>query len=415
MSNKLSQELQERGFIKQFSGDSLEEIVDGEKRTFYLGVDPTADSIHVGNLTVYMLMRHLADAGHKIILLVGGGTGLLGDPKETEERELSDAGKIAERAEKLKKQVSNLLDTDVKVVNNADWLKNLGLIDFMRDIGKHFTINQMIKKEIIAKRLADKNPISYTEFAYAPMQGYDFLHLFKNNNCEVQVGGSDQWGNIISGVELIHKKEKATAYALTAPLIIDKTTGRKFGKSEGNAVWLDPEMTTPYQFYQFWLNVDDADVIERLKIFTLLSLNEIVELEKEVKNNPKARNAQKTLAYEVAKFVHGEEASKNVKGVSEILFGNRNINEITSEEAEILKTEAPKTKVRVGADIINVLLSTHLSNSKSETRKLIEAGGISINNIQIESENHVLTDNDFVNDIALLRKGKKNLVVLLRS
>ncbi len=412
---KLSQELQDRGFIKQFSGESLEEILDGEKRTVYLGVDPTADSIHIGNLTVYMLMRRLADAGHKIILLVGGGTGLLGDPKETEERQLSDPNKVAKRAEKLKNQVSNLLDTNVTVVNNADWLKNLGLIEFMRDIGKHFTINQMIKREIIAKRLADENPISYTEFAYAPMQGYDFLHLFKNYNCEVQVGGSDQWGNIMSGVELIRRKEGVTAYALTAPLITDKSTGKKFGKSEGNAVWLDTNMTSTYQFYQFWLNVDDADVIDRLKIFTLLPLEDIAKLEEEVKANPSARAAQKTLAYEVTKFVHGDTAAKNAQGVSEILFGGKELEEITQEEVEILKAEAPTAQVAPDTNIIDVLVTSALASSKGEARKLVEGGGVSVNNTKVEDEEYALTKEDFVNNIALLRKGKKNLCVLLHG
>ncbi len=411
---KLSQELQERGFIKQFSGESLEEILDGEKRTVYLGVDPTADSIHIGNLTVYMLMRHLADAGHKIILLIGGGTGLLGDPKETEERQLSDANKIATRAEKLKTQVSTLLNTNVTIVNNADWLKNLGLIEFMRDIGKHFTVNQMIKKEIIAKRLADENPISYTEFAYAPMQGYDFLYLFKNNNCNVQVGGSDQWGNIMSGVELIRKKEGVEAYAITTPLITDKATGKKFGKSEGNAVWLDANMTSPYQFYQFWLSVDDSDVVERLRIFTLLSTKEIAELEKEVAKNPAERKAQKTLAYEVTKFVHGEPAAESAKGVSEILFGGKDITEITDTEVKILKTEAPTAQVAPNTNIIDVLVTSALVSSKGEARKLVEAGGVSVNNTKIEDAEYTLKEEDFSNNIAILRKGKKNLQVLLR-
>lgn len=398
---KLSQELQDRGFINQFSGESLEEIVDGEKRTVYLGVDPTADSIHIGNLTVYMLMRHLADGGHKIILLVGGGTGLLGDPKDTEERELPDESQITERAEKLKSQVSALLDTEVTVVNNADWLKSLSLIDFMRNIGKHFTVNQMIKKEIIAKRLRDESPISYTEFAYAPLQGYDFLHLFKNHNCDVQVGGSDQWGNIMSGVELIRKKESATAYALTAPLITDKATGRKFGKSEGNAVWLSADMTSPYKFYQFWLNVDDSDVVDRLKIFTLLHFEEISKLEEAVKANPAAREAQKTLAYEVTKFIHGETAAENAKGVSEILFGGRDVESITTEEVDILKAEAPTLHVSENVDIVDALVEAKLAGSKTEARKLVENGGASIS--------------EFANDIAILRKGKKNLSVLLRT
>ncbi len=408
---KLSEELKVRGFINQFSGTSLEEIVDGEKRTFYLGVDPTAESIHIGNLTVYMMMRHIADAGHNIILLIGGGTALLGDPRDTEERALSDEGEVERRAGKLNSQVSKLLNTEVVTVNNADWLKNLGLIDFMRDIGKHFTINQMIKKDIIAQRLSNESPISYTEFAYAPMQGYDFLHLFKNHNCEVQVGGSDQWGNMMSGVELIRKKEGGTAFVLTVPLIIDKSSGRKFGKSEGNAIWLDAAMTSPYAFYQFWLNVSDEDVVERLKIYTLLTLDEIAGLEEQMRQAPQERKTQKTLAYEVTKFVHGEDSSIGVQAVSDVLFGNKDIDELSDADIAMLKSEAPTMAVNSGT-LVDILVESELSSSKTEARKMIDQGAVSISRVKILDVDFDITEDDFTNGIALLRKGKKNLVVL---
>ncbi len=409
---KLNEHLKARGFINQFSGDSLEKILDGEKRTVYLGVDPTADSIHIGNLTVYMMMRHIADAGHKVILLVGGGTALLGDPKETTERELSDEAQVAQRAEKLRKQVSGLLDTDVQIVNNADWLKGLGLVDFMRDIGKLLTVNQMIKKEIIAKRLKDENPISYTEFAYAPMQGYDFLHLFENHNCTVQVGGSDQWGNMMTGVEIIKKRVGGEAFVLTAPLIVDKATGRKFGKSEGNAVWLDPEMTSPYAFYQFWLNVSDDDVEERLKIYTLLSLEEISEFMRQMQEAPQERVAQKALAYEVTKFVHGEGAAESARSVSEVLFGGKELSELSKEEVGMLKTEAPTYKINNGDKLIDVLAQSELVSSKTEARKMIEQGAVSLSGVKITDIDFDITDADMENGVAILRRGKKELRVL---
>ncbi len=409
---KLSGELKARGFINQFSGESLEKILDGEKRTFYLGVDPTADSIHIGNLTVYMMMRHIADAGHNIILLVGGGTALLGDPRDTQERALSDETEVIERVEKLKRQVSGLLDTEVEVVNNADWLTKLGLIDFMREIGKLLTINQMIKKEIIAKRLADESPISYTEFAYAPLQGYDFLHLYQKYDCTVQVGGSDQWGNMMTGVEIIKKKIGGEAFVLTAPLIVDKASGRKFGKSEDNAVWLNPEMTSPYVFYQFWLNVSDEDVIERLKIYTLLGLSEVAELEKKTQEAPQERAAQKALAYEVTKFVHGEETTNSAKAVSEVLFGGKEEAELSETEVEILKNEAPTYKINSEDTLVDVLVGSELVNSKTEARSMIEQGAVSISGVKITDTAFDINKKDLENGIAILRKGKKQLKVL---
>ena len=282
----LSNELKNRGFIHQCSAENVSDVLDGEKRTIYHGVDPTADSIHAGNFASWMLLRHLVNDGHKVILLVGGGTGMIGDPKPDVERTLSSAEDVAARVEKLSLQAKRLLGDDVTFVNNHDWLGSLNLIDFLRDIGKHFTVNELIKKDAIATRLSSDNGISYTEFAYPLLQAYDYLQLHRQYGCDVQVGGSDQWGNIIAGVELVRKKEQKAVYAITIPLIIDKVTGKKFGKSEGNAVWLDAEKTSPFTFYQFWFNVSDENVVDYLKIFTFLTLSEIDLIEHDFKKEP---------------------------------------------------------------------------------------------------------------------------------
>lgn len=408
----MSEELTQRGFINQFSGDSLEAILDGEKRTFYYGVDPTAASVHIGNLVGYLFARHLINAGHTPIMLLGGGTGMIGDPRDTSERPLSDEADVRERTQQIIKQAEQLTGVKVMVVNNADWLTKLNFIEFLRDIGKHFTVNQMIKKEIVAKRLADESPISYTEFAYAPMQAYDFWHLFKHNNCTLQIAGSDQWGNVMSGIELIRKKEGVDVFGVTAPLVVDKATGRKFGKSEGNAVWLNPEMTSPYKFYQFWLNVSDEDVEDRLKIFTFLSLDEIAALMQEHKVAPHERKAQKTLAYEVTHFVHGAGVANAARAVSEVLFGGKDVEELSDTEIEILKTEAPLHTVEEGSGLVDALVGSTLASSKSEARKLIEAGGVSVSGVKVTDPEYTFGLDDFVHNIALLQKGKKSLVVL---
>lgn len=409
---KLSEELTARGFIQQFSGDSLEQILDGDKRTFYLGADPTADSLHLGNLVQYMLVRHIATAGHTPILLFGGGTGLIGDPRDTTERPLANQDDVHARAEKLRAQAEGLIGMSVQTVNNADWLGQLNFIEFMRDTGKYFTVNQMIKKEIIARRLTDESPVSYTEFAYAPMQAYDFWHLHKEHGCTLQTGGSDQWGNIISGVEFIRKKEGREVFALATPLIVDKATGRKFGKSEGNAIWLEASMTSPYKLYQFLLNQTDDEVEERLKIFTLLSLDNIATLMQEHAAAPHERAAQKALAYEVTKFVHGADDANSALAVTNVLFGGKEIEELTDTEVHTLKGEAPSLKVTEGSTLIDALIGSELASSKSDARKLIEAGGVSVSSVKITDPEYVFGLDDFVHNIALLRKGKKSLTVL---
>ncbi|HEY0964575.1 MAG TPA: tyrosine--tRNA ligase [Candidatus Paceibacterota bacterium] len=409
----LSEELIARGFIHQYSSESLAEILDGPKRTIYHGVDPTADSIHAGNFASWMLLRHLASAGHHIILLVGGGTGMIGDPKPDVERPLTPPEVVAKRVEKLKAQAERLLaGQPITFVNNHDWLEPLKLIDFLRDIGKHFTVNELIKKDAIANRLKSDNGISYTEFAYPLLQAYDYLELHKKHKCDVQVGGSDQWGNIIAGVELVRKKLQKTVYAITIPLIIDKSTGKKFGKSEGNAVWLDAEKTSPYAFYQFWLNVSDDNVIDYLKIFTFLSLSEIGRIEEKFRENPGARSAQKILAFEITQIVHGKGVATKVEEVSNILFGQGSLKELSASGKEELLQNAPTTKVGAGTLVIDVLVETKLSSSKREARTFIESGAISINDRKILDLESTIDAAEFIDGLAILRRGKKQVHIL---
>lgn len=415
--SKLYDTLRERGFVYQFSSETLEEItdpIDGSKRTIYLGVDPTADSIHAGNFAVYMLLRHFVDAGHKVVLLIGGGTGMIGDPKPDVERPLTPPEVVAERAAKLAMQAKQILGSDVEIVNNYDWLGKINLIDFLRDIGKHFTVNNLMKKDAIAKRLASDEGITYTEFAYPLLQAYDFWHLFKTRGVNVQVSGSDQWGNITSGIDLIRRKESAVVYGLTIPLITDKSTGKKFGKSEGNAVWLDPNMTSPFQFYQFWLNTSDESVEDYLKIFTRVSLEEVSAVTQEQIANPGARVAQKKLAYEVTKIVHGEIIAGVQSVRSDLLFAVMEDNTVFSSEIiEILK-EMPYSSVNVGDDLLDVLVLSQLASSKREARQFLADGAISMNGVKI-LESRSIEGTDFRDEFAILKRGKKNVAVLKLS
>lgn len=412
---KLSEELTARGFINQISAESLTEILDGPKRTVYHGIDPTADSAHAGNFVIWMLLRHLANNGHKVIFLVGGGTGMIGDPKPDVERSLATLEVVAGRVVKLKAQAERLLGgNELLFVNNYDWLSKIDLITFLRDIGKHFTVNELVKKEAIANRLASESGISYTEFAYPLLQAFDYLTLYREHGCDLQVGGSDQWGNIISGVDLIRRVEQKNTYALTVPLIIDRSTGKKFGKSEGNAVWLDSEKTSPYVFYQFWFNVSDESVIDYLKLFTFLPLEKIADIEKEFTVNPGSRSAQKILAHEVTSFVHGAKNADAALHVSESLFGEVPFSSLTAEEIEILKSNAPFVSARDGIDILDLLVSSELASSKREARTFIEGGAISINEQKLEDPVLKVTKEVFGETI-LLRRGKKQLSLVSLS
>jgi tyrosyl-tRNA synthetase len=361
-----------------------------------------------------MLLRHLADAGHTIVLLVGGGTGMIGDPKPDVERPLVAQEEVMRRVEKIKAQGVKLLGgIPLTVVNNYDWLGSVGLLSFLRDIGKHFTVNELIKKDAIARRLESENGISYTEFAYPLLQGFDYLTLYREKGCTLQTGGSDQWGNLVAGTDLIRRIEKAQAHVLTTPLIIDKATGKKFGKSEGNAVWLDAEKTSPYTFYQFWLNSSDESVIDYLKLFTFVSLQEIDVIATDTTNNPGGRGAQKKLAYEVTAFVHGEQVAMSTAKVSEILFGEGAIASLSEEERTMLLENAPTYTVSVATPIVDVLVETGLASSKREARTFIESGAITLVGEKItDVEAQVQLAK---NEILPLKRGKKQFVLLKSS
>jgi len=410
---KLSEELKSRGFVHQFTAEKLEDILDGPKRTVYLGVDPTADSIHAGNFALFMLLRHLVEGGHKVILVIGGGTGMIGDPKPDVERPLTPPEVVEERVKKLKVQAEGLMGgVEIEFVNNYDWLSKLNLIDFLRDIGKHFTVNELIKKEAIATRLGSQEGISYTEFAYPLLQGYDFLMLNRMYDCDLQVGGSDQWGNIVSGVDLIRRVEQKNVHALTVPLVVDKATGKKFGKSEGNAIWLDSEKTSPYQFYQFWFNCSDESVIDYLKLFTLLPLVEIKKVEADFTSNPGSRSAQRLLAKEVTTLVHGGEEASSVEKVSGILFGEGQLSDLSEAEVIILKENAPTTAVAVGDNILDVLVESGLATSKREARTFVEGGAVILGGEKVTEGDYLLEENLFALGLCLLRRGKRNYSVL---
>lgn len=410
---KISEELQARGFVNQIAGESIEEIVDGPQRVVYHGIDPTAESAHAGNFVQWILLRHLANAGHKIIFLVGGGTGRIGDPKPDEERTLTETSVIDHNVEKLKAQAQTLLGTEeIEFVNNNDWLSQVGLVEFLRDIGKHFTINELVKKDAISRRMESEVGISYTEFAYPLLQAYDYLMLHRQYGCDLQTGGSDQWANIVAGVDLIRRVERKTVYALTQALVIDKTTGKKFGKSEGNAVWLDAEKTSPYTFYQFWLNTADENVIDFLKRFTFLPLTEIEQLEQEFAANPGGRVAQKKLATEVTNLVHGAEATTAVANVSALLFGERGLDDLTEAEQNILLLNAPTYEVTAGESLVDVLVASELASSKREARTFVESNAVMLNESKLTDVETVLESAYFTNNVAILKRGKKQLCVL---
>lgn len=412
MHNSLAKELTERGFIHQFTSENLEELIEDEKRVIYHGIDPSGDSAHVGHMAIWILLRHLAQDGHKIIFLVGGGTGMIGDPKPDAERTLKTIDEIDNNVAKLKKQAEKLVSENEEIlfVNNRDWLGKLGLIEFLRDIGKHFTVNELIKKDAIAKRLDLETGISYTEFAYPLLQGFDYLNLFKEHNCTLQIGGSDQWGNIVSGVELVRRKEAKTVHALTVPLVIDKATGKKFGKSEGNAVWLDPEKTTPFAFFQFWLQVTDINVEDYLKLFTFLPLSEIESIVKKHQEKPEKRIAQKVLATEVTSFVHGEETTETVQKITAFLFGEIAIQDLSQDDLLLISENLGVTEINNNESLIEVLVLSGLATSKREARTFITEGAVNLN-----EEN--ITDLEFKvsgesGQILVLKRGKKKIALV---
>lgn len=409
----LSEELTNRGFIHQLSNTNLDEIIDGEKRTIYHGIDPSADSAHAGNFVIWMLLKHLSQHGHKIVFLVGGATGMIGDPKPDAERQLKTLESVDNNVQKIKAQAEKFFaGSDVEFVNNYDWFQELSLLDFLRDIGKHYTVNELMKKDAISTRLQSDTGLSYTEFAYPLLQGYDYLKLFETKNCTVQVGGSDQWGNIISGVELVRRKKQKEVFAITVPLIVDKATGKKFGKSEGNAVWLDSDKTSPYQFYQFWLNVSDENAINYLNLFTLLTLPEIDEVRLEFELNPGNRIAQKRLSFEVSKLVHGEDSATAAQNVSMILFGDRDFKSLSKTEKDMLLETAPNTELSGDKSIVDVLVDTDLASSKREARMFVESGAVEVNGEKIDSVDMQINNSLSVEGFILIKRGKKQLHII---
>ena len=410
---KLSDELTARGFVYQYSAETLEEILDGPSRTVYLGVDPTADSMHVGHLVPFMLLNHLMRAGHSVILLIGGGTALIGDPSGKDaERPYASEAEIASQAERLEENVRAITVGDVRFVNNHEWLSKLTMIEFLREVGKHFTVNAMMKKDSVSARLQSEQGISFTEFSYALLQSYDYYHLNREYGCDLQIGASDQWGNIISGVDYIRRKTGEEVYGLTMPLIVNPVTGKKFGKSEGNAVWLSALKTTPYAFYQFWLNTPDEAAIAYLRLFTLLPIEEINTIAAEFESNPAGRSAQRRLADEVTTFVHGGDITSGVRRVSDLMFGGTALSELPEADREALKTYAPRVTVRAGDAIAAALMESGLASSNRETRTFLESGAVSVGDRKIADVAAVFDESMFTDGLALMRRGKRNACLL---
>jgi tyrosyl-tRNA synthetase len=414
----LWEELQWRGLVALSTDEAeLSKQLNSGKLTYYIGFDPTAPSLHLGNLVQLLVMRRLQLAGHNPIVLIGGSTGLVGDPRPTAERTLNTKETVAEWVEKLSKQASRFLDfsgsNPANLVNNLDWTAPLSAIDFLREIGKHFRVGKMLSKEAVSARLNSEHGISYTEFSYQILQGYDFLELFRRNNCTLQLGGSDQWGNLTSGSDLIHKVEGKSVHLMATPLITN-SDGKKFGKSEGNAVWLDSELTSPYAFYQFWLNVEDADVIDRLKVFTFLSKSEIEELEKQVASAPHLREAQRALALEVTTLVHSAEAAQGAIQASKALFGQAELTELSEADLRSALSELPSAQAPKGTQIAQLLVDTGLESSVSAARRAIKEGGVYLNNEKVADEGAVF-EQVLVGNCAVLRRGKKTLAALYLS
>lgn len=400
---KLSEELKWRGFWNQTTFTD-ESVIDNTHFKLYLGADPSADSLHVGHLAVYMMVRRFLERGHEVVLLVGGGTGIIGDMRDTEERELLTLEEISKNTEALSKQVSKLFaGKDFTLVNNYDWLKDLQLLPFLRDIGKKFNMADLTSRDFFKARIGNGGGLSYAEFSYTLLQGYDFLHLSRELGVNLQIGGSDQWGNLLSGVELSRKADGREVFAMTAPLVINKSTGRKFGKSEGGAVWLDETKTSPYKFYQFWLNSDDAGAIDYLKLFTMFSKEEIEEIERQHLEAPHLRIAQKTLAREVTSLIHGADRVSSIEKVNSVLFGGILASELSTDELEILAEEIPS--VKIGTDVISALTENGLAKSAGEVKRLISAGAISVNSEKI-------AENLEISQVSLIKKGKNNFVLV---
>ncbi len=423
------EELTWRGMIHDIM-PGTEEQLQKEMTTAYVGIDPTAESLHIGHLVSVMMLKHLQLAGHKPIALLGGATGMIGDPSmKSAERNLLDEPTLRRNEAGLKKQLAKFLDFEsdapnaAELVNNYDWMKEFGFLEFIRDIGKHITVNYMMAKDSVKKRLGEdaKTGLSFTEFSYQLVQGTDFLHLYREKNCRLQMGGSDQWGNITTGTELIRRKEGGEAFALTCPLIT-KADGGKFGKTESGNVWLDPKLTTPYKFYQFWLNVSDADAEKYIKIFTLLGREEIATLVREQQAAPHQRPLQKRLAREITCMVHDEAEYNKVVEASQILFGNATAESLTRLDRETFLSvfegvptyEIARAKLDVGVPVVDLLAAeTAAFPSKGELRRTIKGNGLSLNKVKLTDQEYLVTGADLIDGLYILvQKGKKTYYII---
>ncbi len=408
------EELQWRGMVAQTTDeDALKEALAGGPLTIYCGFDPTAPSLHFGNLVQLVLLRRLQRAGHRVLCLVGGSTGQIGDPRPSSERVLKSREQTAEWVGRISNQVRPFLAFDgsnpALVVNNLDWTQNLSALDFLRDIGKYFRVNTMMKKDAVAARLNSEHGISYTEFSYQVLQGLDYLHLFREYGCTVQTGAVDQWGNILAGADLIRSAEGSSVHVLTTPLLTD-SSGQKYGKSEGNAIWLDRTMFSPWAFYQFWINTDDADVVQLLKVFTDLNREAIMELDQEVKDKPFGRTAQRTLAEHVTTLVHGAAATQSAKAASAALFAKGDVRALDADTLHDATAELPGGEVRPGASIVDALVATGVADSRNAARRLVGDGGVSVNNVRVTDAEAVLTEADYLHgQVILFKRGRKYL------
>jgi tyrosyl-tRNA synthetase len=419
---KLSENIAWRGFVNQITHPELPEKLDAEPMTFYCGFDPTADSLHIGHLLAVMGVAHLQRGGHRPIILVGGGTGLIGDPSgKKDERLLLSLDQVAENALCLRSQLEHFVDFEgqhaAMMANNADWLCKLPLIDFLRDIGKHFSVNTMLNRDSVRLRLQDReHGISYTEFTYSLLQAYDYLHLCREYGCRLQVGGSDQWGNIVAGMDLTRRLSGQETYGLTFPLVT-KADGAKFGKSESGNVWLDPKRTSPYQFYQFWINQADADTGRYLRFFTFLEKEEIEDIERQTAEAPQHRAGQRRLAEETTRLVHGEAALQNAVRASEAIFGGEleGLDETTLLDvfSEVPSTSVPRAQLTAGRALLDVLVEAGVFPSKGEARRMVKNGGLYLNNHRIEKEEASFDSQSLITgNMAVVRKGKKNYHLL---
>lgn len=407
----LTEELQWRGFVNQTTYHDIR-VLDGEPHNFYWGVDPSASSMTIGNLAAAMMVRHFMSHGHRAVLLVGGATGLIGDPDgKAEERNLKTKEEIDANKEAIVTQYQKIFSgMDFKIVDNYDWFKDINYLQFLRDTGKHVPMRQMLSRDFVQKRLSENGAgISYAEFSYVLIQAYDFLHLFKEHGVTLQVCGSDQWGNSIAGVDLIRRVLGQESHVWSAPLVVNKATGVKFGKSEEGAVWLDEKQTSMFRFYQFWLNVDDQGVEDYLKIYTLLAKEEIDSIMQEFRNNPGGRVAQKRLAFEVSAIVHGHEKAESAQRVSEVLFGQEDFLALEEIEVSLLKQELPS--IQASDDLYDMMVDGGLASSKSEARNFHVSGAVSINGIKVLPDQEII----FREGANLLKRGKNSFAIVEKT